>query len=45
MQLQHKHTYKQPNQKIDRKPKYIFLQRWHADNQQVHEKMFNIANY
>ena len=36
---------KQPNQKMGRRPKWTFLQRWHTDGQQAHEKMLNIANY
>ena len=27
---------------MDRRPKWIFLQRRHTDGQEVHEKMFNI---
>ena len=36
---------KQPNQKMDRRPKGTFLQRRHTDGQEAREKMFNIANY
>ena len=36
---------KQPNEKIDRKPKQTFLQRAHTDDQLAHEKMLNITNY
>ena len=36
---------KQPNQKIDRRPKQIFLQRRHTDSQETHEKMINTTNY
>ena len=35
----------QPNWKMGRRPKYIFLQRRHTDDQQAHEKMLNIAYY
>ena len=37
--------YKQPNQKMGRRPKQTFLQRRHADGQQTLEKMLNITNY
>ena len=36
---------KQPNWKMDRRPKYTLLQRRHTDGQQAHEKMLNITNY
>ena len=36
---------KQPNQKIDRRPKQTFSQIRHRVCQQTHEKMFNITNY
>ena len=36
---------KQPNPKMGRRPKQIFLQRRHTDCQQTHEKMLNIANH
>ena len=36
---------KQPNQKMEKRPKQIFLQRRHTDGQEVHEKMFNVANH
>ena len=35
---------KQPNQKVGKRPKQIFLQRRHIDGQQ-HEKIVNITNY
>ena len=35
---------KQPNEKMDRRSKQIFLQRRHADGQKAHENMLNIAN-
>ena len=34
-----------PIQKMDRRPKWTFLQRKHADCQESHEKMFNTTNY
>ena len=37
--------HEQPNQKIGRRPKEIFLQRRHTDGQQSHEKILNLANY
>ena len=37
-----KHTHS--NQILGRRPKYTFLQRRHADGQEVHEKMLNTAN-
>ena len=36
---------KQANQNMGRISKLTFLQRRHADNQQAHEKMLNIAHY
>ena len=36
---------KQPNQKVEKRPKQTFLQRRHTDGSQTHEKMFNIAHY
>ena len=45
-QIAHTNQYqknKQPNQKVDKRPKQIFLQRRHADGQQGHEKMVNTA--
>ena len=36
---------KQPNQKMDRRPKQTFLQRRHTDGQKAHENMLNITNY
>ena len=30
---------------MGRRPKYTFLQRKHRDDQEEHEKMFNITNY
>ena len=36
---------KQPNQRMGRRPKQMFLQRRHTDGQQVHEKILIIANY
>ena len=41
MQLNNKKKNKQPNQKVGRRPKKIFLQRRHTDDQQTHEKMLN----
>ena len=35
----------QPNQKMGRRSKQIFLQRRHTDDQQAHEKMLIIANF
>ena len=35
---------KQPNQKVDRGPKQIFLQRRYTDGQEAYEKMSNITN-
>ena len=35
---------KQPNQKMGRRSKYIFLQRRHTDGQKAHEKILNIIN-
>ena len=40
-----KKTPNNPNQKVGRRSKQTFLQRRHADGQQAHEKMLNIANY
>ena len=31
--------------KKGQRPKYTFLQRRHTDEQEPHEKMFNITNY
>ena len=36
---------KQPNQKMVRGRKYIFLQRRHRDGQKADEKMLNIAHH
>ena len=36
---------KQPNQKMGRKPKQTFVQGRRTDDQQTHEKMFNITHY
>ena len=36
---------KQPNQKMGRRTKQIFLQRRHTDGQEAHENMLNITNY
>ena len=36
---------KQPNQKMDRRPKYTFLQGKHIDGQHAHENILNIASY
>ena len=36
---------KQPNQKMGRKSKQIFLQRGHSDGPQTDENIFNIINY
>ena len=36
---------KQPNPKMGRRPKQIFLQRKHTDGQQAHKKMLNIVNH
>ena len=36
---------KQPDQKMDRRPKQTFFQRRCTDSQEAHEKMLNIANY
>ena len=36
---------KGPNQKMGQRTKQTFIQRRHADGQQAHEKMPNIANY
>ena len=36
---------KQPERKMGRKLKQIFLQRRYMDDQQAYEKMLNIANY
>ena len=36
---------KQPNQRVDRRPKQISFQRQHTDGQQAREKMLNITNY
>ena len=35
----------QPNRKMGRRPKQIFLQRRHTDGQEAHEKLLNITNY
>ena len=37
--------YRQPNQKLDRRSRQIFLQRKHIDGQQIHGKMLNFGNY
>ena len=37
--------HKQPNQKLGRRPKYIFLQAGHTDGQEAHVKLLNITNY
>ena len=44
LQLNYKKP-KQPNQRMGRRPKQMFLQRRHTDGQQVHEKILIIANY
>ena len=36
---------KQPNQKVEKRPKQTFLQRRHTDGQHTHEKMLNITQY
>ena len=36
---------KQPNPKMGRRPKQIFLQRRYTDCQQTHERMLNITNH
>ena len=36
---------KQPNPKMSRRPKQIFLQRIYTDCQQTHERMLNITNH
>ena len=36
---------KQPNSKMDRRPKQEFLQKRHTDGQKINEKMLNIVNY
>ena len=36
---------KEPNLKMGRRPKQIFLQRRYMDGQQAHTKMLNMANY
>ena len=36
---------KQPNQSMDRRPKYTFLQRRHTDGQETHENMLNTSNH
>ena len=38
------HKNKQPNQKMVRRPKQTFLQRY-RDGQQAHEQMLSITNY
>ena len=36
---------KQPNQEMDRKPKWKFSQRRHTDYQETHEKILTIAHF
>ena len=36
---------KQPNQKMGRRPKQIFLKKRHTDGQEAHAKLLNITNY
>ena len=36
---------KQPNPKMGRRPKQVFLQRRHKDGQEAHEKLLNSTNY
>ena len=36
---------KQPNQKMGRRPKEIFIQRSYTGGQEAHGKVFDIANY
>ena len=36
---------KQPNQKMGRRPEQTFVQGRRTDDQQTHEKMFNITHY
>ena len=36
---------KQPNQRVEKRPKQTFLQRRHTDGQQTLEKMLNITHY
>ena len=36
---------KRPNQKMGQRTKQTFLQRWHTDGQQTHEKMLSIIHY
>ena len=35
---------KQPNKKMGRRPKKTCLRRRHTDDQEIHEKILNIAN-